>query len=409
MLTVLRPANVLVKQFFEESSDYHINLRDSGFCGPLVDLASREHSPVMSTLADYYEILSGAKQVWSPLFKITTWDSNLRCSLQLVILRMLVGIWFRLVEHYQHYPWPLTTLVHPKVSEDDRFNFACKFMERSQCCIGQAAGSPLQRTCQSATDLLRPKRRRFLQALFRNCKAQTIPVESRFARIRTHSSASHGNMQSVTTVCSNHVNKEAQSLHEALKKMKFPNRAKKKKSTTAKHPVSVSIKRAVTAWNVYVTEQRKRDARQPAETPKEQWRRVSRSCSKRWREMNATAKRKYKRAALQKDSRKKAKTQASDSRDAQKLKPSETVWGLGDDSYFLSSEKIKAEMQRHIDNQTNFVKAEQEAWQTMVGHFVEDSSLRTYPEDDTKECQCGPCPIEQCNSLDRCKLFKLSK
>lgn len=218
-LLAVQQVNPLVNHFFMDSKN-EVWLLDNDFRGPMFDLANARFSPAVRALDAMTSTLRGGANYWQLLHCAAVWTPEMRLKVQMITLRLMANVWYRLVHHYKLWPWPVAKVLDDRVPEDEQLSIAEQLFFANECCLDEGVCISLQNHMTCGADLVREGHLRTLaQSVFNHCKSQTIPVEERFKRVRTHSACNSGVAHSAGTIASNHVLRELKTLHACCKQV----------------------------------------------------------------------------------------------------------------------------------------------------------------------------------------------
>jgi hypothetical protein len=248
-LLVLGPVGGYLRRLFEESRDELLELRP-GHRPPIQDLVTEKYSPAAKVVSDLIETLQvdaqGRLRKHWDLLRGTNggWDLLLMLHVRVAVLRLVCQQWWRLIYFYLFWPWPLAKIFDERLDQSIIWGIVQLFFDLDQCCVDEMCGIPIKKRIKSASDFLTGKIHEFLRDLFFHLKSQTVPVEERFGRIRSHAWANMGAAPMASTLRSNHMLSEAKSLHaDSLNLSKASEQtAVAKKSEKAKTAKEISLR-----------------------------------------------------------------------------------------------------------------------------------------------------------------------
>ena len=257
--------NDLVASLFADAKGELSTLSSSNVA--IFDLASDDHSKAVDTLESLLDTLRPLSLHWAALrLARGGWTCDVRRKAVTIILRLISQIWFRMVRYYRFWPWPLARVFDDRLPRADRAAVVQRVFDCKPCCLDDGVVGPVAADLESVEELLaETPKRKFLKAFFESAKAQTIPIEERFKRVRTSSQSNAGHSQHVAIVTSNFALRELRSVHEAAccKKGITPEK-KLRKSAGSRLKVKKQNKqsprlRRVTPYNLHWTDVLEKD------------------------------------------------------------------------------------------------------------------------------------------------------
>ena len=185
--------NPCVKYLFEDSKQEFEDARGDR-PGPIFELSTPFTSMAVRALDAIADTLFGNPTHWSILRGVPgAWSAEMRLKAQTMMLRLSAQVWFRLALFYRFWPWRRRQAIDDSVDMDEQHAVSEELFNSNACCLDEGASAVIQDKMSSATGLEDDKAlREFAPELFKHTKAQTIPVEEGFKRVRTTSATNSG-------------------------------------------------------------------------------------------------------------------------------------------------------------------------------------------------------------------------
>ena len=215
------------------------------------------NNPVERTIAYYCQALQDLRSdFWLILRKMGQgWgDKAMQLGVD-AVLRMIGGLFMRLVLPYQGPPWNLWPLASAETSQNERAELIkSTLLQACPNCLDPFA-MHFKRCAESQVDLAGDDAaaRRVLQAAFKQCPCTNILSEDRFARSSNQRQHTRGRAQSDISMMTNHVISEVFSQHQrTLARHKAENLG----TVT---PVCLKGASAQSSFTLYFAEEKKRN------------------------------------------------------------------------------------------------------------------------------------------------------
>lgn len=391
--------NPLVRWLFEDSKDEFDASRDDRR-GPMFDFANPHRSKAVEALDAIAATLLWNPTHWTILRAIPgAWTASLRLRIQTMMLRLSAQVWFRLVLFYLFMPWTIARAVDDAIDEEDRCLASSEIYHANDCCCDIGAGIVIQGKMSSAESLVDdPELRGFVKQLIKHTKAQTIPVEEGFKRVRTNSASNSGNVHTAATISSNHILREMKSLH--LAREESSKRKQQRQQRRGPRGLVVPSGRwekskknlSVHNWMVSATSAKTPvvEGQSHAERMKQVLEEVKRlkrdpiQLAKFTRHVNMKNRKRIRNLLIH----------PNPSNDAPPWSP----WGLGDSMYAFSEARLKAVIDDHIEAGRNPVDVMHRRWCAEFGDAMEQA------EDDVDfSKRTGSVPCAQTYGVGFCQ------
>ena len=175
-------------------------------------------------------------------------------------------------------------------------------------------------------------------------RSQTIAIEERFKRIRTHAASNAGHPQLASTVCSNHVLREAQTLHALARRAAGPtDKGRGGRRQTLKRRGFLKPKKKVSAFHLRVSDLFASEPIQPGEPHVARLRRLH---AKAVVDIKKSALRRRYLLKADRANRDRAVQRAREQARAESEPEPRPVgaWDLGSDQFPVAHEKLQAHL-----------------------------------------------------------------
>lgn len=169
-------------------------------------LANPATSVAAQCLRRYFNAFSCEQHaLWAPLVGGGRgWSTELYCLASTPALLEVGSLYKRFVLALACWPWRLSLLCAPGVSDAEKRAVALQLWESSVCCL-DAFSWNFRARCSGVGEILSEPMVQSLRDVFDNTPLTNIGSENRFASLQTRWSSSHGHMGSPSTLASDHV------------------------------------------------------------------------------------------------------------------------------------------------------------------------------------------------------------
>lgn len=298
-----------------------------------------------------------------------------------VVLRLVASLWWRLLDHYSHWPYRLASLIDERLPEVQRKQAAEEVLKSDDCCIGFEVGAPLWTMACAVDDLMSPKRQSLLEAIFLHTKSQAIQVEERFKRVRTHVASNSGTFQHSATVASNRVLREVKTLHEGMIVGASAVERRRRRRVVAaqgraagKHQQPPKVrKRKLCAWNLFLRDRLAVAEPWGDETVNDRTPRVQAEAGVAWRAAGVSTRRRYEGQAARENEIDQRRLAQAQRRAARQRPDARAPWGLGDDQYGLFVALMREKVREAFHKKVNFAKQGSLSWYARAGRLARKS------------------------------------
>ena len=286
---------------------------------------------------DFWTAARGPTRVWS--------TERLAISAT-EAMRVVAGMFYRLIHHFSLYPQKLGQLFDPDLSDADRTALVREFVHCKTGCYEGGFAGPVRSVCgDNGEFLLGTDLTTSIEHSLRQCPAHNIQNEDRFARAKSHHiSVSRGRPPDSYTVCAAHVNSEAQAWHSIAM-----DRYHKALGSAEAARQPTPAKSFASGWHAYVSRHSKDHSGD------------LRAVAAEWEGLFEADRRGYARAAA--ESREPLAEGEVPPAAAPPPDPGlATPYGIGDGSFPLNESHVKAA--------TTNLQASQAAWRSLIGTLV---------------------------------------
>ncbi len=214
-----------------------------------------EESPVVEVIRWFFrELANEDSDFWLLIRDTTGWTSEKYRITASMLIRVVCGLWYRLILPFTLWPMRLWRIFSPKSSDELKSTTGAEFEACNDCCLEPGLGRQIRHAISSWRDLLQDDFLTMARHLFKYCAVTNVQNEDRFARENRYGLAGQGKASGPASLGSRHVIAEATAWHRlAMNKFVADNKERLYPDAV---PIDEGSHRYKYLWNAWCADKR---------------------------------------------------------------------------------------------------------------------------------------------------------